>query len=134
MLAKVCGEQNKPNGQFYLPSRRDAVLDFIRDLSVRKIGGIGKVTQQMLDSIGVKTCSDLFRHRAVLSQTFSPKSFGFFLRVSLGIQQPPSSQTQRERKSISTERTFRELSRPVDLIQKLKDICTQRLYIIITRV
>jgi Ca2+-transporting ATPase/DNA polymerase kappa len=34
-------------GQYYLPPTRKHVLAFIKDLKVRKIGGIGKVTQQL---------------------------------------------------------------------------------------
>lgn len=38
MLAKVCSDKNKPNGQYKLPSNRQAVIDFIQDLPVRKVG------------------------------------------------------------------------------------------------
>jgi hypothetical protein len=63
---------------------------------------------------------------------FSPKSFEFFLRASLGIS---SSSSQAEigsgfavtgavgRKSISTERTFRDLSDPAMLRAKCSDLC-----------
>lgn len=44
MLAKVCSDMNKPNGQYYLPPTRTDVLAFIKDLHVRKISGIGTVT------------------------------------------------------------------------------------------
>jgi DNA polymerase kappa len=37
MLAKVCSDKNKPNGQFRLESSREEVLAFIRDLPVRKV-------------------------------------------------------------------------------------------------
>ncbi|RYH20321.1 DNA polymerase IV [archaeon] len=42
-LAKICADINKPNGQYMLPGSREAVLSFLSPLSVRKIGGIGKV-------------------------------------------------------------------------------------------
>lgn len=37
MLAKVCSDKNKPNGQYRLPSTRDAVMEFVQDLPVRKV-------------------------------------------------------------------------------------------------
>lgn len=43
LLAKVCSDINKPNGQFVLPNDRSAVVTFISSLPIRKIGGIGKV-------------------------------------------------------------------------------------------
>ncbi|XP_042562972.1 DNA polymerase kappa-like, partial [Clupea harengus] len=32
MLAKVCSDKNKPNGQYIIPSDRQAVMEFIQDL------------------------------------------------------------------------------------------------------
>lgn len=37
MLSKVCSDKNKPNGQYRLPSTRDAVMEFVQDLPVRKV-------------------------------------------------------------------------------------------------
>lgn len=37
MLAKVCSDKNKPNGQYRLSSTRDAVMEFVQDLPVRKV-------------------------------------------------------------------------------------------------
>lgn len=37
MLAKVCSDKNKPNGQYRLPSTREAVMEFVCDLPVRKV-------------------------------------------------------------------------------------------------
>lgn len=37
MLAKVCSDKNKPNGQYRLPATREAVMDFIQKLPVRKV-------------------------------------------------------------------------------------------------
>jgi DNA polymerase kappa len=48
--------KNKPNGQFRLPHERDAIVEFMRQLPVRKIPGIGRVGERLLDAIGVKVC------------------------------------------------------------------------------
>ena len=37
-LAKVCSDLNKPDGQYVLPSSREAVVTFIGTLPVRKVG------------------------------------------------------------------------------------------------
>jgi DNA polymerase kappa len=37
-LAKISADMRKPDGQFRVPSRRDEVLAFLRDLPVRKVG------------------------------------------------------------------------------------------------
>lgn len=37
MLSKVCSDMNKPNGQYYLPNDRDAILQFVKGLPTRKV-------------------------------------------------------------------------------------------------
>lgn len=41
MLAKICTDMNKPNGQFYLKSEKEDIMKFMNDLPVRKIPMIG---------------------------------------------------------------------------------------------
>ncbi len=36
-LAKVCSDMNKPNGQFELEATEEAVMEFVRKLSIRKL-------------------------------------------------------------------------------------------------
>src|SRR5262245_31648286 len=55
-FSTFCYDQNKPNGQFYLPFNRQTILSFMRDLSIRKIPGIGRVNERLLESIGIKLC------------------------------------------------------------------------------
>lgn len=45
-LAKIASDQNKPNGQFTIAPEH--VMDFIESLELRKIPGVGKVTQSKL--------------------------------------------------------------------------------------
>ncbi|XP_050209752.1 DNA polymerase kappa isoform X4 [Mercurialis annua] len=72
LLAKVCSDINKPNGQFVLPNDRTAIVTFISSLPIRKIGGIGKVTEHILtDVLGIKTCEDLLQKGGFLCALFS---------------------------------------------------------------
>ena len=48
MLAKICSDWNKPNGQAYVAPDRDFILDFIGKLPVRKIPNIGGMTETAL--------------------------------------------------------------------------------------
>ena len=41
MLAKVCSDMNKPNGQYQLNPNSKDILEFVSNLNIRKIGGIG---------------------------------------------------------------------------------------------
>jgi len=37
MIAKVCSDKNKPNGQFAVAASAEAVLSFMHDLPIRKV-------------------------------------------------------------------------------------------------
>lgn len=45
MLAKMSSEMNKPNGQYMLRNDKDEILNFMKTLPIRKIPGIGYVSE-----------------------------------------------------------------------------------------
>ena len=48
MLAKICSDWNKPDGQSYMPPDRSHIMDFIGSLEVRKIPYIGGMQETTL--------------------------------------------------------------------------------------
>ncbi|RVE68200.1 hypothetical protein OJAV_G00090420 [Oryzias javanicus] len=122
MLAKVCSDKNKPNGQYRLPPTREAVMDFMQDLPVRKVCGIGKVSEKMLSALGVTKCSHLGQQMALLSLLFSETACRNFLEVSLGLGSTRISRHE-ERKSMSIERTFKELSDAAEQFALCRELC-----------
>merc|ERR1740137_65471 len=44
LLAKVCSDMNKPNGQHQLLHNSQDILEFVSTLSIRKVGGVGNVS------------------------------------------------------------------------------------------
>ncbi|VVB00700.1 unnamed protein product [Arabis nemorensis] len=122
LLAKVCSDINKPNGQFILQNDRSTVMTFISSLPIRKIGGIGKVTEHILkDALGIKTCEDMVQKGSLLYALFSQSSADFFLSVGLGLGETDTPQA-RSRKSISCERTFSATEDEKLLYSKLAEI------------
>jgi DNA polymerase IV len=103
LIAKIACEINKPNGQFEV--KPEDVSEFMRDLPVRKIWGIGKKSERKLEELGVKTCGDLQRFsRPDLVDRFG--KFGVELYdLCRGIDDRPV-EPDRPRKSLSTEETF----------------------------
>lgn len=102
-LAKVASDWNKPGGLFTITPQM--VPFFLAELPVKKIPGVGKVTQNRLAKYGIQNCSDL--EKAGLD--FLVKQFGIFghklyLRAK-GVDDRPI-QPRDTRKSISVERTF----------------------------
>ncbi|KAJ7725863.1 DNA/RNA polymerase [Mycena maculata] len=126
MLAKICSDKNKPNGQFHLPFNNEAIVSFMHDLPIRRVPGIGRVSERLLESIGIKTCGDIYTYRATLS--LMDKHFGLLhlLRVHLGIASNSVQPRQREeRKSIGAERTFQPLGDKEKILEKLEEVCTE---------
>lgn len=122
LLAKVCSDRNKPNGQFFLEPDYEVVLEFVHKLPIRKISGIGRVSEQMLKALGIETCKDLYTKRDLLYLLHSPISFRFLLQVSLGLGNT-SIATDSKRKSIGTETTFTEMSKPEELLDMCDKLC-----------
>ncbi|XP_074345062.1 DNA polymerase kappa isoform X1 [Apium graveolens] len=122
LLAKVCSDINKPNGQFILPNERIAVVTFISSLPIRKIGGIGKVTENILKEVfGITTCEEMLQKSGPLCALFSHSSADFFLSVGLGLGGTDTPQVK-FRKSMSNERTFSATKDEALLYKKIVEL------------
>lgn len=103
LVAKIASDINKPNGQCEVAA--DAVNEFMAPLPVRKLWGIGQVTEQRLQQLGIATCADLQRYSRTELQGMFGK-FGYELyQLCRGIDDRPV-EPHRERKSLSNEETF----------------------------
>lgn len=117
-LAKIASDYKKPNGQTVIkPHKAEA---FIEQLPIKKFYGIGKVTAQKMETMGIKTGYDLKQ----LSEVDMVKNFGkmgrFYYNIVRGIDERPV-RTERVRKSIGVERTLSEnLTELSDIIEQLK--------------
>jgi len=103
LIAKIASEVNKPNGQYEV--KPEKVAEFMPPLPVRKLWGIGAVTEEKLAREGITTCGDMQRlSRPELHDLFG-KFGGELYDLCRGIDNRPV-EPNRERKSLSTEETF----------------------------
>ena len=102
-LAKIASDWHKPNGICVIkPSQ---VQNFIQHLALKKIPGVGKVTQEKLKALQLETLGDLQQlDEAILIQHFGKYGQQLYLYAQ-GIDERPV-QTERERRQISKEITF----------------------------
>ena len=121
-LAKICSDLNKPNGQYRLENDRNCILKFLYDLPIRKINGIGRVTEQMLQALNIKTCGDVIQYRGELKLLLSEKMFDFILHAALGIGSTKVN-VEWTRKSMSNERTFHSTSDKSEITSTLRYLC-----------
>lgn len=114
MLSKIASDLNKPNGQCIVGPTNKEVLDFIRPMKVRKVGGIGRVTEKILNAFDIRTVHELYGKRALVQFIFDGQATAnFLLQRSIGWSNSDSNSKDDEeesslgQKGISKERTFR---------------------------
>jgi DNA polymerase-4 len=102
-LAKLASDYRKPNGQYLVAPDKGAA--FVEHLAVGKFHGIGPVTAEKMNRLGIQTGADL-RTKSVefLSQHFG-KSGPWYYEISRGEDDRPV-RPDRERKSSGSETTF----------------------------
>lgn len=121
MLAKIASNDRKPNGQCMVPFDPAAIAAYMRGLAVRKLPGVGKVTEKTLTDLGFATCGDVLDNMGRLRAAFNERTAHWLVRSSLGIsdgerhgfagmEAPGAASGDGDdgvgRKSISQERTF----------------------------
>ena len=120
-IAKISSNKNKPNGQFRVANDRAAIMEFMRELPVRKVNGVGRVFERELGSIGIETCGDIYPQRALLTKLFGEKAWQFLAQCYLGLGRTKIEPVETyERKSVGTETTFHEIGNKDELRAKLQ--------------
>ncbi len=125
VLAKVGSDWNKPDGLCVI--RPEQVDDFVKQLPVSRVFGVGQVTGEKLQRLGVRTCGDLRRWTVFeLSDLFG--SFGQRLYdLSRGVDERPVK-SSRFRKSLSVEHTYaRDVENSEACLEKLADLFAELL-------
>jgi len=102
-LAKMASDQDKPDGLFVI--RPQDALDFIHTLPIGKFFGVGKVTAEKMNGLGIFHGSDLEKFSLDQLNHHFGKSGSYFYNIARGIDHR-EVQSERERKSIAVENTF----------------------------
>jgi len=113
-LAKVASDWKKPNGQFTVSP--EMAFEFASHLPVRKIFGVGAVTEKKMKKLGLNFCYDIQKKSLVELES----SFGSWGRrlynLSRGVDDR-EVKVSRKRKSFSVERTF---SKDLEFVDELE--------------
>lgn len=102
-LAKVASDIDKPDGRTTIPPGQ--ALDFLSRLPIRKFFGVGKVTEQKMLRLGVRTGHDLRQLPEETLVFHFGKTGKFLYNIVRGIDNRPV-EPARERKSIGSETTL----------------------------
>jgi len=102
-VAKVASDWDKPDGLTVVTPEQ--VDGFVAALPVKKIPGVGRVTEEKLERRGFRTCADIRAvDRSELTRLFG--SFGASLYERARGRDDRPVRVHRQRKSISTETTY----------------------------
>lgn len=105
LIAKIASDWNKPDGQHEI--RPEEVAGFMQDLPVGKLWGVGGKMRAKLEALAVRSCGDLQRFDKIeMARRFGKWGLELW-ELCRGID-PREVETERVRKSVSTENTFTE--------------------------
>jgi DNA polymerase-4 len=123
LVAKIASEQAKPRGLLWVPAGSEE--SFLAPLAVRRVPGIGKVTDAALQALGIQTIAQL---QAVplerLEATFGQWGTALF-RKARGIDSYEFF-VDAEPKSISHNQTFGEDTRDRDTLESTLSFLCQK--------
>jgi DNA polymerase-4 len=122
-LAKLASDRRKPNGQFVVTPAMGAA--YVEALPVGKFHGVGPVTADKMNRLGIFTGADLRRQSlAVLQQHFG-KSGAWYHAIARGEDDRPVV-PDRPRKSSGSETTFADdLTDPVAIEAGVQDMADE---------
>lgn len=103
LIAKLASDQNKPDGICVVRPAEGA--DFMAEMPVRRIHGVGPVTARRMQALGIETGADLRTHDFTFLQQHFGSAAPFYYRAARGEDDRPVHERQ-ERKSVSVEDTF----------------------------
>jgi len=119
-VAKVASDKNKPNGLTVVEPEEQ--IDFIARLPIGDFHGIGPVTEEKMQEMGIQAGADLQEVSEKMLRRRFGKRGGYFKRLAMGEDDRPV-QPGRERKSVGAERTFSEdVSEPEEMLSRLEPI------------
>ncbi|RYF69846.1 MAG: DNA polymerase IV [Cytophagaceae bacterium] len=119
-LAKLASDYRKPDGLFVIKPHQG--LAFVEKLLVGQFHGIGRVTAEKMNQLGIFTGLDLrAQSEKFLSEQFG-KAGAYFYSIARAIDQRPVT-PNRERKSVGAETTFeQDLTDYTDIADQLSPL------------
>lgn len=102
-LAKLASDHRKPDGLFVIKPAEGPL--FVEELLVGQFHGIGRVTAQKMNALGIYTGIDLRAQSEELLKRHFGKAGQYYYHIARGIDNRPVN-PDRVRKSVGSENTF----------------------------
>ena len=102
------------------------MLAFMKDLPIRKVPGIGKVIEQILNNLGIFHWSQVIERATEIFITFTEHTFEFLIRACLGISRNVHEDARDLlQKSLSVSGTFKPISRFNQFKEKINEMAEE---------
>ena len=119
-IAKLASDQNKPDGLCVIPPGKGPA--FVATLPVKRFHGVGPVTAQKMERLGILTGDDLARWSIEQLEAHFGSSGRWYWRIARGIDER-EVKPDRPYKSVSAERTFDvDYVEPEDLRREVRRV------------
>lgn len=127
LVSKIATGEAKPNGEIWIHTGEEKA--YLAPLSIKKIPSIGKATYSKLRFMGIEKVYQLSETpKELLVKEFGNKQGNSLWNKANGIDHSPVT-PYRERKSISTERTFHKDTKDKEMLSSLiTDMCMKLAY------
>lgn len=106
LLAKICSQINKPNGQYYLPPEATEIRRFMLGRKVRDIPGVGQVLEKLLNYIGIVYCKHILDDICKVYICFPTATYTMLYNSALGIGINDHSERLEDQRSYSACKTI----------------------------
>lgn len=124
IISKIASDYRKPDGLTIV--KPENVSEFLDELSVREIPGIGKKSEEILSELNIKTIGELKKMSIFrLNEVFGKKWAGYIFNSSRGIDDEPVKE-RTESIQYSKISTLKKDSSEYDfLLDALKETCRE---------
>jgi len=130
-IAKIASDYNKPNGITIV--KPESMNDFLKDLDITRIPGIGKKSKVYYNKKGINVIGDIINTPLYVMVEKFGKSGEWVWKIANGLDKREVKEFHEDRKSISKERTFYEDTDDLkEILSKLEDI-NERIHNIINK-
>lgn len=105
-LAKIASDLNKPDGLTVVPRGEMAIRDFLAPLPVRRLWGVGKVSEERLTRAGIRTIGQLQGMSLSQLESYFGAAGAVHIAELCAGRDNREVETEHEEKSLSGEHTF----------------------------
>ena len=103
-LAKLASSVSKPDGLLIVPDGRE--LAFLHPLPVGRLWGVGPVTEQRLNSVGIRTVGEVAALDQAVLEAKVGRAAGAHLAALASNRDPRVVEVGRRRRSVGSQRSF----------------------------